>query len=102
MLPVTLGRWPRRALYLIGGVCLLIVGILALLQISPIATWAGRRLAGLAPLTPGTRLHIGRVGGSWIGGLELDDVVLERAGRPLAVLPAVRGRYDPRNLLSSH
>jgi translocation and assembly module TamB len=101
MLPVTLGRWPRRVLYLVGGVCLLIAGILALLQISPVATWAGRRLAGLAPLAPGARLEIGRVSGSWVGGLTLHDVVLERGGRRLAALRTVRVSYDPRGLLSA-
>lgn len=90
MLPATLGRWPRRLLYVLGIVCLLLMAALALLQTTPVATWAGRQLVGLAPLAEGTRLGIGRVSGSWIGGLALHDVVLERGGRRMAVARAVR------------
>ncbi|HEX6104204.1 MAG TPA: translocation/assembly module TamB domain-containing protein [Gemmatimonadales bacterium] len=96
-----LGRWPRRLLFALAGIVLLILGALALLQIPPVATWAGRRLVGLAPLAPGSRLEIGRVSGSWIAGLTLHDVVLEREGRRLAVIRTVRAGYDPRRLVGA-
>ena len=101
MLPVVFGRWSRRLLYGLGSVLLLAVAALALLQTSPVATWLGRRLVGLAPLAPGTSLALGRVSGSWVGGLTLHDVVLERGGRRLAVIRTLRAEYDPRNLLGA-
>lgn len=101
MLPALPGRWLRRLLYLVAGVLLLAGIILVLLQIPPVATWAGRRLAGLAPLAEGTRLHIGRVGGSWLRGLTLHGVVLERGGRRLATIRLVRASYDPLRLLGA-
>ncbi|HUF35448.1 MAG TPA: translocation/assembly module TamB domain-containing protein [Gemmatimonadales bacterium] len=101
MLPALPGRWLRRLLYLVAGLFLLAGTILVLLQIPSVATWAGRRLAGLAPLAEGTRLHIERVSGSWIGGLTLHGVVLEREGRRLAAIRVVRASYDPRRLLGA-
>jgi hypothetical protein len=101
MLPALPGRWLRRLLYPLAGLLVLVLGALALLQVPPMATWVGRRLAGLAPLAPDARLGIGRVSGSWIGGLALHDVVLERGGRRLAVIRTVRAAYDARELLGA-
>lgn len=96
-----LARWSRRALFGLSGVLLLALAALALLQTTPVATWLGRRLAGLAPLTAETRLGIGRVSGSWISGLALHDVLLERNGRRLAAIRTVRVAYNPLDLLGA-
>src|SRR5512134_1470131 len=101
MLPIPLGRWTRRLLYGLAGILLLVIGAVAVLQVPPVATWVGRQLTGLAPLAPGVRLGLGRVTGSWVGGLILHDVVLERDGRRLAVIRRVRAGYDPRQLLGA-
>lgn len=93
------GRWPRRLLLVLAGVLLLPVGLLALLQLPPVATWAGRQLVGLAPLAPGARLDVGRVTGSWARGLALHDVALVRNGRRLATVRRVAASYDLGELL---
>ena len=94
-------RWPRRLLFATLGIVLLIPAALLLLRLEPVATWAGRRLAGLAPLAPGARLSIGRVGGNWISGLTLDDVVLARNGEQLVAIRSARVHYDLRRLLGA-
>ena len=96
-----MSRWARRLLVALAGVVLLAVALLLLLQVPPVATWAGRRLAGLAPLAPGSTLDIGRVSGSWIGGLALEDVVLSREGRRLATIRSLRADYDLGELLAA-
>ncbi len=93
-------RWARRFLIAGAGVILVLLGLLASLQLSPIATWLGRRLASLAPLAPGAELGIGRVTGNWVSGLTVEGLVLRREGRELARVRELRVSYDPRQLAS--
>ncbi len=92
-------RWTRRLLIVAAALLLIVVGLLALLQTAPVATWLGRRLVALAPLAPGTELALGRVGGNWVSGLSVEDVRLRREGRELARVRHLRLGYDPRRLL---
>jgi translocation and assembly module TamB len=97
-MPLVSRRWTRRLL--LGCALLLgvIVVVFALLQTSPVATWAVRRVLPLVPLNPGYRLEVGRVSGNWVTGLQLEDVRLRHQGRELARIAILRVGYDPRRL----
>src|SRR5215218_3057931 len=86
-------RWLRRAgmgvVILVGSVAALV----ALLQLPPVATVVVRRLLTLAPLNPGNRLEVGRVSGSFLSGLTLEDVCLRQDGRELASIRRIAVRY---------
>ena len=70
----------------------LLVLVVGLLQLSPFATSATRRLIGLVPLNEGYRLGAGRVSGTWFGWLALDDVE-SLANRELAHVDHVKATY---------
>ena len=53
---MALPRWTRWLLVALASVVGLLVVAVALLQTSPVATWAVRRLLGLVPLNPGYAL----------------------------------------------
>jgi translocation and assembly module TamB len=91
-------RW-TRPLAATGIILLtLLVGILALLQLPPVATWVVRRLVTVVPLNPGYRLEVGRVSGDWLHRLVLDEVRLIRDDRQLARVDRLKVGYDPRHL----
>ncbi|HEY7637593.1 MAG TPA: translocation/assembly module TamB domain-containing protein [Gemmatimonadales bacterium] len=94
-------RWLRR----LGGGVVVLVALLAalvlLLQLPPVATVVVRKLLTLAPLNPGNRLEVGRVSGSFFGGLTLEDVRLRQAGRELAYVPRLRVAYRLPGLLAT-
>jgi translocation and assembly module TamB len=91
-------RW-TRPLAIVGIVLLtLVVGVLALLQLPPVATWAMRRLITVVPLNPGYRLEVGRVSGDWVNRLALDEVRLLRNDEELARMDRLRVEYDLRRL----
>ena len=92
----------RRAGRIAAGVGIatltLVVVIVALLQVPAVATWAANRLVGLVPLNPGYALTVGRVGGNWVTGLNLEQLRLRRGSRDLALIERLRVAYDPRGL----
>jgi hypothetical protein len=91
-------RWTRR-LAATGIILLtLLVGVLALLQLPPVATWMVRRLVTVIPLNPGYRLKVGRVSGDWLHRLALDEVRLVRNNRELARVDRLKVEYDLRHL----
>jgi autotransporter translocation and assembly factor TamB len=91
-------RW-TRPLATTGIVLLsLLVGILALLQLPPVATWVVRRLVTIVPLNPGYHLEVGRVSGDWLHRLGLDEVRLVRNDRELARVDRLKVGYDLRHL----
>ncbi|MDQ3428236.1 MAG: translocation/assembly module TamB [Gemmatimonadota bacterium] len=91
-------HWRRILLIIALAVVGLPAGTLALLQIPAVATWAIRRLVPLVPLEAGYELEVGRVSGSIVGGVQLEDVRLRRAGRELARVDRLRVGYDIRRL----
>ena len=93
-MPSTLrARLFRTVRLIIAGIVVLLVLVVGLLQLSPFATWATRRLIGLVPLNEGYRLEVGRVSGTWFGWLALDDVVLSLGNRELAHVDHVKATY---------
>src|SRR5688500_5415735 len=91
-------RWTRR-LAATGIILLtLVVGVLALLQLPPVATWVVRRLVTVIPLNPGYRLEVGRVSGDWLHRLALDEVRLIRNDREMARVDRLKVGYDLRHL----
>src|SRR6185312_10646660 len=98
-------RPPRRWLRRVGvGVVVLVsllAGLVLLLQFPPVATPVVRKLLTLAPLNPGNRLEVGRVSGSFFGGLTLEDVRLRQAGRELAYVPRLRIAYHLSGLIAA-
>ncbi|MBA3258079.1 MAG: hypothetical protein H0T68_01270, partial [Gemmatimonadales bacterium] len=97
-----MNRWIRRVLLAGAALLLLVAGALALLQVPPVATWLGRQLVGLAPLAPGAEVDIGRVSGTWVSGLALEDLRLRNEGGELARIRSVRLRYDLRKLAGAN
>jgi translocation and assembly module TamB len=83
------------------AVATLVIAIVAALQIPAVGTWAGRRLLGLAPLNPGYSLEARSVGGTWLGSLELRDVILRHGDTTLARVDWVRVEYNPVRLLGA-
>ena len=96
-----MNRWVRRSTLAATALILLLLAALGALQIAPVSTWLGRRLVRLAPLAPGVEIGVGRVTGSWVGGLRLEDLRLRRYGRELARVRELRVAYDPRELARS-
>ena len=93
-MPSTLrARLFRTVRLVIAGIVVLLVLVVGLLQLSPFATWATRRLIGLVPLNEGYRLEVGRVSGTWFGWLALDDVVLWLGNRELAHVDHLKATY---------
>ena len=91
-------RW-TRPLAATGIILLtLLVGVLALLQLAPVATWVVRRLVTVIPLNPGYRLEVGRVSGDWLHRLALEEVRLVRNDRELARVARLKVGYDLRHL----
>ncbi|MGH7527009.1 MAG: hypothetical protein ACREMX_09930, partial [Gemmatimonadales bacterium] len=91
-------RWARLLAIVAVTILTLVVGIVALLQLPPVATWVVRRLVTLVPLNPGYALSVGRVTGNWLTGLQLEEVRLQRDDRELARVDRLRIGYDPRRL----
>jgi autotransporter translocation and assembly factor TamB len=83
-----------------GGIAILavVIAVLAVLQVSPVATWAVNRLVTFVPLSPGYSLAIGGVSGNWLTNLQLRGVVLRRGSRELARIERLGARYDPLQL----
>lgn len=83
-----------------GGIAILtiVVAVVALLQVPAVATWATNRLVTLVPLSPGYTLEVGGVGGNWLTGLRLRDVVLRRGNRVLARIETLGASYNPLQL----
>ena len=83
-----------------GAIAILtiVVAVVALLQVPTVATWAVNRLVTLVPLSPGHSLEVGGVGGNWLTGLRLRDVVLEHWTweRSIARFSAAVDRARPR------
>src|SRR5712691_4458510 len=86
-------RWLRRAGMGIVVLVGLVAGLVALLQLPPVATAVVRKLLTLAPLNPGNRLEVGRVSGNFFGGLTLEDLRLRQSGRELAFVRQIRLGY---------
>jgi translocation and assembly module TamB len=72
----------------------IVVAVVALLQVPVVATWAVNRVATLVPLSPGYALEVGGVGGNWLSGLWLRDVVLRRGDRVLARIERLGASYN--------
>ncbi|HEY7614538.1 MAG TPA: translocation/assembly module TamB domain-containing protein [Gemmatimonadales bacterium] len=72
----------------------IVVAVVALLQVPAVATWAVNRVVGLVPLSPGYALQVGGVGGNWLSGLWLRDVVLRRGNRVLARIERIGASYN--------
>jgi translocation and assembly module TamB len=84
-----------RGLAIVGiAVLTIVVAVVALLQIPAVATLAVNRLVTFVPLNPGYAIEVGRVGGNWLGGLWLRDVVLRRGSRVLARIDRLRASYN--------
>nr|AHN97869.1 hypothetical protein [uncultured bacterium lac127] len=85
----------RRLLPTVGITILaIVVAVVALLQVPPVATWAVNRLVSIVPLNPGYALEVGGVGGNWLSGLWLQDVVLRRGTRVLARIERLGASYS--------
>ena len=93
--------WFRRLKIAAVGLLTLVVAIVGLLQLSPVATWLVRRLVPLAPLNPGYSLQVGRVGGTWLDGLVLENVALLRGTREVARIGRLRVGYRIPNLVAT-
>ena len=88
----------RRLARLLAGVGIailtIVVAVVALLQVPAVATWAVHRLVTLVPLSSGYALEVGGVGGNWLSGLWLRDVVLRRGTRVLARIERLGASYN--------
>ena len=95
----------RRLLRLLGlvgiSIASLLIVVLVTLQIPDVATWMGRRLLALVPLTPGYRLTIDRIDGNWLTGLGGRDLRLLQGNRTLAEVERFRVGYSLPALLRS-
>lgn len=86
-------RWLRRAGMAVVVLVGLVAGLVALLQLPPVATAVVRKLLTLAPINPGNRLEVGRVSGNFFAGLTLEDVRLRQSGLEVAHIRRLRVAY---------
>ncbi|HET7427013.1 MAG TPA: hypothetical protein VFJ50_08220, partial [Gemmatimonadales bacterium] len=86
-------RWLRRAG--MAGVVLvaIVAGLVALLQLPPVATAVVRKLLTLAPFNPGNQLEVGHVTGNFLRGLTLEEIHLRQGSRELAYVRRLSVRY---------
>ncbi|MEO7985410.1 MAG: translocation/assembly module TamB domain-containing protein [Gemmatimonadales bacterium] len=93
--------WFRRLRIAAVGLLVLLVAVVGLLQLSPVATWAVRRLVQVVPLSPGYRIEVGRVGGDWFGSLVLEDLALLHGQRELIHVRRLTAYYSISDLMAT-
>ena len=102
-----MNRWQQSGRWLVRGLALAVATAIVLVVVGAMVirtNWARERLRALivsqANRVLDATLSLGRVNGSLLGGIELEDVTLSRDGEAMVVVDRARVTYGLRELFN--